>query len=47
VADRAQRQAYAIARPINNVQGVAEPALTAVDELRDGNLLLTILAVDR
>lgn len=42
-----ERQAYALAHPINSAAGLAAPELTTVVEMPSGNLLLTILAVDR
>lgn len=48
MADRSTRQAYALAHPINSAAALTAPReLQAVDELPGGDLLLTILAVDR
>lgn len=41
------RLAYALAHPANDPAGATDPAYRRLDTQPDGNLLLTVLAVDR
>lgn len=47
MADRATRQAYALAHPASDADDVLHPGLWALDTLPGGHLLRTCLAVDR
>lgn len=43
----ADRLAYALAHPLNTARGTDTTRYQQVDRQRDGNLLLSTLAVDR
>jgi hypothetical protein len=47
VTELADRLAYALAHPLNTARGIDMARYQQADRQRDGNLLLTILAVDR